>query len=234
MNEKLLLQKKINFPMQYINFLKFIHPYFSIISSFEEYDYGSSNGIIYIGKLTSTTVDELNSITNKWIIVNEKEFDYDLTTNDGLIKNLLPIYYSKLKQSKESFSTIYSISYEALIEKIKICLINNTELTFDDVLDQSVFNLFVAILGTRDVLNFEFFNLVNDKNILLITSSVLTFLNKVQTQNINGASIHYSRLIIQSYKRYGKRIKQAVYKFVKSKANRQIALYHLLIDLNRA
>ena len=226
MNEKLLLQKKINFPMQYINFLKFIHPYFSIISSFEEYDYGSSNGIIYIGKLSSTTVDELNSITNKWIIVNEKEFDYDLTTNDGLIKNLLPIYYSKLKQSKESFSTIY--------EKIKICLINNTELTFDDVLDQSVFNLFVAILGTRDVLNFEFFNLVNDKNILLITSSVLTFLNKVQTQNIKSASIHYSRLIIQSYKRYGKRIKQAVYKFVKSKANRQIALYHLLIDLNRA
>ena len=79
-----------------------------------------------------------------------------------------------------------------------------------------------------------YFNIVDRNNISVITSSILTFLTKVQTQNTSGSSIYYARLINQSYKRYGKYIKSGIYMLVRSKANKEIALYNLLSYLNRA
>ena len=100
--------------------------------------------------------------------------------------------------------------------------------------DQSVYLLYNSILGTRDVLNNVFFTTVNKSNALSISSSILTFLIKVQTNNVRGASPHYANLIMQSNKRYGKKIKQAICRFVKSRLNREAALYNLLTDLNKA
>ena len=54
------------------------------------------------------------------------------------------------------------------------------------------------------------------------------------TQNVRGMSQHYANLIIQSNRRYGKRIKSAISKFVKSSTNKEMSLYKLLTDLNRA
>ena len=104
----------------------------------------------------------------------------------------------------------------------------------DESDDMSVYNLYQSILGTPDVLNAVFFTTVNKNNVSLVTSSILTFLNRVQSQNTRGTSIYYSRLIIQSNLRYGKRIKQAICRFVKSKSNKEVSLYNLLVDLNRS
>jgi hypothetical protein len=233
MNSHLLLCKRINFNKDYIEFLNFIHPNFEIIDDLTKEYNPYSSGIIYTGQFESDTLDIVKSITQNWIIVNAHHFDLDLTTNEGLIKNLLPIHYIQMK-NKNELPVFNSMSYDALLEKIKISLISNLPLTYSEEDDQSVYSLYQAILGTPDVLNTIFFNLVNKNNVSMITSSLLTFLNKVQSQNIRGASVYYARLITQSNKRYGKRIKQAISEFVKSKANKEISLYHLLTNLNRS
>lgn len=235
MNDKLLLHKKVNIQKQYIGFLKFLHPNFDYVEDLYNYYNPSVHGIIYIGKFSDQNLQKLKDITNSWIIINDKTFDVDLTTNENLVKYLLPLDYIRINKTKEKDSHIYnSISYSELLDKIKICLLNNSLLCIEQEFDQSVFNLFAAILGTQDVLNYEFFNLVNKHNVSLITSSLLTFLNKVQFNNIKEASVYYARLITQSNKRYGKKIKNAILNFVRSKSNKEIALYKLLTDLNRS
>ena len=118
MNNRLLLQKKINFNKDYIGFLNFIHPNFEIVDDLNKEYNPYSLGIIYTGQFESDTVDTLKSITPNWIIVNAHHFDIDLTTNEGLIKNLLPIHYIQMKNSKTDELSVYNnMSYDALLEK---------------------------------------------------------------------------------------------------------------------
>jgi hypothetical protein len=138
------------------------------------------------------------------------------------------------KQLDNNCELINMMKYDSLLDQVKTCLINNGSIKVDDSEDQSVYLLYNSILGTQDVFNNVFFTAVNKNNIISITSSILTFLNKVQTQNIRGASSHYANLIIQSNKRYGKKIRQAICRFVRSKASKEAALYNLLTDLNKA
>jgi len=235
MNNMLLVGKKVNFPRDYIGFINFLHPDFEIVEDISCGYNPCSRGIIYVGQYETNTVLLLNSTKKKWIIVNAHHYDLDLSTNEGLIKCLLPIHYVQMKNSKNvNFSVYNNMSYESLLEKIKLSLIANIPLSCDAEEESSVYNLYQSILGTPDVLNSIFFNLVNKQNVSMITSSVLTFLNKVQSQNIRGASVYYARLITQSNLRYGKRIKSAISRFVKSKSNKEISLYHLLSELNRS
>ena len=77
--------------------------------------------------------------------------------------------------------------------------------------------------------------LVNKDNINMVISSVLTFLNRVQSLNTRGvSSVYYSRLISQSNRLYGKHIKNAIHKFLKSNSNNLISLYNMLSYLNGA
>lgn len=235
MNDKLLLQKKIKFQKPFIGFLNFIHPGYEFVEDLDEYANPMPIGIIYTGQYSEDIVRRLNNITANWIIVNEHHYDLDLSTNEGLLKNLLPIQYAQIKNSKtDDIFVYYKLGYDVLLEKIKQCLVSNIKLSCDSIADQHVYSLFAAILGTPEVLSREFFNLVSRRNVSSITSSILTFLNKVQTNHIKGESVYYARLISQSNKRYGKRIQHAVYRFIKSKANKEVALYNLLNDLNRA
>lgn len=237
MNSKLLLNHIVNIPSQQISFLKYIHPHFDIVDNLATYGNPRPEGIIYTGSISENTKAKLQALTRQWIIVNNKEFDLDLTTNEGLLKNLLPLYYIKLqKQRKKEDTAIYNtISYENLLEQIKLCLIDSTyQIETVNSTETSVYILFAAILSTPANLDQVYFSIVNATNVSVITSSILSFLVKVQSQSIAGASANYSRLIIQSYKRYGKHIKPAITKFISSKANKEIALYNLLTYLNKA
>ena len=237
MNDRLLIKHIVNIPQQYIGFLNFLHPNFEIINDLEYYDNPNPIGIIYTGLLNDNIIKKLNSITNNWIIVNSNRYDDDLTTNEGLLKALLPIYYARINNSiKKGEDPVYkNIEYSQLLEKIKICLIDNSTLQYDNLtFQQSVYNLFTAILCTPGVLNSVYFNTVNSSNIKTITSSILSFLNKVHSQQVNNVKVNYARLISQSYRRYGKYIKQGIIRFVKSKSNPEIALYQLLTFLNRS
>ena len=237
MNDRLLIKQRINFPLQYINFLNFIHPHFEIVENLDDYSNPLSSGVIYIGPWADNIQDRLDSITKNWIIVNAHHFDLDLSTPEGLVKNLLPIHYASIKKKaiKESSQPVYNnMDYYSLLEKVKLCLINNSQLQDDKFSEYSVYPLFAAILGTQDVLNSVYFSMVNSKNVHRIASSVLSFLNKVQQQKVNVSSVSYSRLISQSYVRYGKHIKKAILQFVSSKANLEISLYQLLSFLNKA
>lgn len=233
MNDKLLLHKSVNISNEYLNFMSFVHPSFEYVKDLSSYDNPHTYGVIFCGRHSEDTIAKLNLITDKWVIVDSHSFDVDLTTNEGLIKNLLPFYYVKLKK-EDRLQLVLTMRYDYLLEQIKTSLISNSPFPVDDTENQSVYLLFNSILGTQDVLNNVFFTTVNKSNVASITSSLLTFLNKVQSQNIRNASLHYANLIIQSNRRYGKRIKSAICRFVKSKANKEAALYNLLTDLNRA
>jgi hypothetical protein len=244
MNDRLLLNRRINFNKDYIEFLHFIHPRFCIVSDISNYDNPFTEGIIYIGTYVDDIISKLNEITPNWIIVNSHHYDLDLSTNEGLVKNLLPLHYvhintavDKNSSSKNNIIPIYNnknISYAYLLEKIKICLVDNSPLKDDDIVNSSVYGLFSSIVSTPDALSTEFFRIVNKKNVSQITSSILTFLNKVQSNNIRGEPVYYARLITQSNRRYGKHIQKAISEFVKSKTNKEISLYRLLMTLNKA
>lgn len=235
MNDKLLLKRKINFPNQHIGFLNFIHPNFEFVNDLSTYDNPNPIGLIYTGEYSENIESKLSSITDNWIIVNSHHFDDDLSTNEGLFKALLPIHYVKYKKNGKNVKPIYNeIDYASLLEKIKLCLLDNCSITLDSETDNSVYSLFVSILSTPDVLNRVYFNTVNKNNVNMVASSILSFLNKVQSQQINSSmSVHYVRLISQSYKRYGKKIKKGILDFVKSNSNLEISLYRLLSFLNK-
>ena len=233
MNDRLLLHKSVNIQGDYVKFISFIHPHFEYVEDLSSYDNPRTNGIVFIGNSSDESRKTLNSITSNWIIVDNHHFDVDLTTNEGLLKNLLPVQYIKIKND-DKLKLIQLVRYDQFLDLIKLSLISNEPIKLDLLEDQSVYLLYNSILGTRDVLNNVFFTTVNKSNALSISSSILTFLIKVQTNNVRGASPHYANLIMQSNKRYGKKIKQAICRFVKSKLNREAALYNLLTDLNKA
>lgn len=232
MNDQLLLRRKVNIPSQYVTFLSFIHPDFDVVKDLDDYDNLYANGIIYTGPYSEKIVESLGDLNRNWIVVNEHHFDVDLSTNEGLIKNILPILYIKLNKKRE---TPYNeVSYAQLIEKIKISLIDNNPVVFEDIVDSSSYELYLSILGTDIQFNQTFFSIVNKNNVSLITSKILTFLSKVQTMNIGNASPIYARLITQSNRKYGKHIKQAIAQFVKSKSNKIVALHRMLVFLNQS
>lgn len=232
MGNCLLLKKRVLIKPNYIEFLRFIHPHFAIVDDIYVYDNPNTQGIIYTGKCTSDIENRLNKITDKWIIVSGNAFNVDLSTNDGLVKNILPISYTQLK-SNNDLEKLYKISYDELLEKVKVSLITGTHISLTDTVESSVYQLFSAIICSEDVLNKVFFSIVNKDNISYILSSVLRFLGKVQSLNVKNESGWYSRLITQSNYRYGKKIKPAINTFIKSKANKEVALHQLLLKLNR-
>ena len=232
MGNCLLLKKHVLIKPNYIEFLRFIHPHFAIVDDIDVYDNPNTQGIIYTGKCTSDIENRLNKITDKWIIVSGNAFNVDLSTNDGLVKNILPISYTQLK-SNNDLEKLYKISYDELLEKVKVSLITGTHISLTDTVESSVYQLFSAIICSEDVLNKVFFSIVNKDNVSYILSSVLRFLGKVQSLNVKNESGWYSRLITQSNYRYGKKIKPAINTFIKSKANKEVALHQLLLKLNR-
>ena len=234
MNDKLFLKKKVNIKNNHIGFLNFIHPHFNVVDNLYEYDNPLTHGIIYTGKLENDTISIIEKITNKWIIVNNFNYDVDLSTNEGLIKNTLPLDYVNIKSSDSLYKDfLYNISYDSLIEKIKICLIDGSKLKYDGSHDASVYTLFNSLLCFDRVFDETFFNTVSKDNINVITSSLLTMLNRTQSVNVKGVSDAYANLIVQSNRRYGKRIQPNIIKFVKSKSNAILALYSMLASLNR-
>lgn len=241
MNDRLLLRKRVNISNEYIYFLCFIHPHYDIIaddgvhiSDISDYDNINPSGIIYAAKYSDDIIHKLDSITSNWIIVSQQHYDVDLSTNEGLIKNLLPIHYAQIKNA-DSISVYNNMNYDALLNKIKLSLISNVSLDVDSTYDNNTLRLYESILLSQSVLNQEFFKLINKDNVDRVTSNVLTFLSKVQSNNHRSASVYYSRLIVQSNQKYGKRIKSAVSKFVKSRvSNKELSLYNLLMSINRA
>ena len=240
MNDQLLVRRIVNISNQYIHFLHYIHPHFDFVSDLDEYDKPFTDGVIYIGKCSDNTKHKLSNITPNWIIVNQSNFDVDLTTNEGLIKNLLPLHYIKIKNDKtrlksDPFSVYNNMSYSNLLEKIKLCLIDNSPLVGEDDSEQSFYDLYKVIVGTPTQLDQVFFSTITRQNVSIATSCILKFLTRVQVLDLSGIkSIWYARLIEQSNRRYGNRIKQAIVQFVKSKANKEVSLYNLLTTLNKA
>lgn len=236
MNDKLLLRHKVNISSNNIYFLNFIHPHYEIIDNLDDYENPKVLGIIYTGKVSENTVSHLNSLTKNWIIINEKDFDVDLTSNEGLVKSLLPVYYNKIKTCtpKNEIPVYNRISYESLIEQIKCMLISGEPIKEESRSNSSVYTLFESILSTPLNLSRVYFSIVNDKNINILVSAIFTFLSKVQTKSVYRENANYARLIEMSNKRYGKYIKSGILKYAVSKCKKELALYNLLTYLNQA
>lgn len=244
MNDRLLLRKRVNISSEYIYFLCFIHPHYSIIandgvhvSDLDDYDNPDPSGIIYAGQYSDDITSKLDLITPNWIIVNQHNYDIDISTNEGLIKNILPIHYAHIKNSKnnELMSVYNNMSYDSLLNKVKISLISNSQLEAGESQECNALKLYESLLLSQSVLDYEYFNIVNKDNVSRVTSGLLTFLNKVQSNNSKSSSVYYSRLISQSNRKYGKKIKSAVNKFIESPvSNKELSLYNLLTSINKA
>ena len=236
MCSRLFIGHVVNIKSMYVNFLQYIHPHSEILSSLSGYDRPDSNGIIYTGNYSDDIKEQLSRITSDWIIVNAHHYDIDLTTNEGLYKNTLPLHFLQdtKKIKKEEVPAYKRVDYETLIDYIKLSLVCNTSLNIDDTANNSLYRLFVAILGVPDMLSITYFKILSGVNINVITSSVLTFLTRVNEQQYLGVSTSYARLISQSHQRYGKRIKSGILNYIKSKAKPEISLYQLLLYLNGA
>lgn len=252
MNCNFLIKKRVKFPIENIEFLNFIFPHFDIIgkqldklsgfinrsSSLEDYHNHNCDGIIiFTDSIESDFMDQLNVLTDKWIIISDVKCDIDLSTNESMLKHFMPFHYLKLnKMSKDGEVNVYNtVTYSELLEKIKVCLIENKSIAFSTRNDcDNMSQLFASILQQSDRFNSIYFSTVNSNNVAYVTSSVLTFLGKVQSNSTKGESAGYSQLITLSHSRYGKHIKNAVKNFVVSKANAEISLYNLLSYLNKA
>lgn len=234
MNNKLLLNKTVS--INDIQFLQFLHHDFDVVSDIYEYDNPCPAGIIYVGKTVEDLQSKLESITHSWIIVNNHKFDVDLTTNDGIIKNILPLQYIKLaSRLKDKHSSVDKImSYDECLDKVKICLINCAPFTVDEDNKTSVYELFRSILFPQTTFEKVYFETVTRENVNLIASSMLSILCRVQSKSVPRDKPHYARLITESNTRYGKYIKQAIYKYATSRAKKEVALFQLLSFLNKA
>ena len=103
MNDKLLLRQKVNIPVPHVEFLQFIHPHFKCVDDMDKFDDIYVDGIIYKGVLHDDTISRIEQYTRNWIIVNNHRFDIDLSTNENLIKYLLPINYIQIKRNENDF-----------------------------------------------------------------------------------------------------------------------------------
>ena len=111
MNNKLLLRQKVNILTPHVEFLQFIHPHFKCVDDMDKFDDIYVDGIIYKGVLHDDTISRIEQYTRNWIIVNNHRFDIDLSTNENLIKYLLPINYIQIKKNNDLLSECNKIKY---------------------------------------------------------------------------------------------------------------------------
>ena len=216
-----LIGKKVAITDPYL--LQFFYPRFTVVSDLSQpIDY--SKGVIYTGQLLGSVQQKLTWITRGLFIIVSPYGDIKLETPQDYIKAFMPKF--------ENISDKYlDYPIDEFIPLLKQYWILQRRILYYKESNQGVYALYRAMSSSKYEMYTAYFSLLKDMPINHIASSVLTFLQRVQTQNYDGASSGYKLSINKAYLKFGKKIRQAVLQYVKSNQSPEVALLFLLDSL---
>ena len=169
------------------------------------------NEVLYVGKMRPKFKQYL-TIGCKHYISVVGAVDVDYTNSEILVK------WVYNKRGKEPPSTVLEmvknidLSYTEYL--CKIYYLTGHWIAKADNIEESLFTLFQATVGsTKDLLS-VYFKLREVYPYEVIQASVLTFLSRVMTIQDQSVSPSYMMLLKQAYQRYGTKIRGVVLWFV--------------------
>lgn len=216
-----LLKKKIKIEDPYL--LLFFYPSFHFITDLKQnIDY--SDGVIYKGTITDSIVTKLNLLTSgKYILISDFA-DIVLEKPSKFIE----VFYPVLENNKEKYDN-YPLDQFIPILKQYYLLQKRIPLLKEE--ESSIFRLFKSLLGSKSLLQKEYFNLLESVPVNTLSSSILTFLIKVKEQSYNNCSSSYKKVIYSANLKFGGKIKQSIIEYIESDQKPEIALWSLLENL---
>ena len=183
-----------------------------------------SDGVIYKGTVTDSIVKKLDFLTSgKYIILSEFA-DMILQKPSEYIS----VFFPSLKEKSEQYNNYDLETFLPLLKQYYILQKKPPILKEEE---SGTFQLFRSLVGSKQDLQKEYFNLLEITNIKVISSSVLTFLLKVKEQNYNNCSSSYKKLLNSAYLKFGSKIKPAVKQYIESEQKPEVALWFLLETL---
>lgn len=218
-----LLKKKVGIVDPYL--LQFFFPHFQFVSDTEQLiDY--SQGVIYRGLVSDSTIKKLNILTEgKYIILSEFP-EIVLNKPSDFISIFLPALEDKAKEyDKYELDEFLPLLKQYYILQKKIPVLKEEE--------SEIYSFYKSTLMSKDTVIKTYISLLSKKPIHLISSSFFTFLLKVKNRLFTNCSPDYVKTINQANLKYGNKIKMVVSKYINSKQTEELAFLHLLLDLVR-
>lgn len=216
-----LIGKKVSIRDPYL--LQFFYPRFSIVSDLSQpIDY--SKGVIYTGLISESTIQKLTWMTKGMFIIISSYGDIILEKPQDFIINIFP----KFSDIADKYS---DYPLEGFIPVFKQHWLLQRRIVYYKEENQGVYALYRAMSSSKNEMYQAYFSLLERAPIHNIISSVLTFIQRVQSQNYDGASSEYKVSINKAYLKFGSKIGPSVLKYVKSKQSPEIALLFFMEDL---
>ena len=220
MVEPNLIRKKVS--IKDPSFLQFFYPHFSIVSDLNrEMDY--TQGVIYTGLVSESTIKKLDLISNGNYIIIADLCDIKLETQTDFIKVFFPVL-----EKKADKYTNYDLDDLLPLIKVYTILQKRIPILKEDVLTvYSLYNAMVHSLNMDEV----YFSLLKERDVKYIASSILSFLIKVQEEDYSTQSSSYKKLINAAHLKFGTKIRTAIRQYISSDQIPEIALWELLHNI---
>lgn len=217
-----LFRKKVSISDPTI--LQFFYPHFYIITDFKQpIDY--SQGVVYKGTITDSIISKLELLTSGRYILLSDFPEITLQKPSDFIITFFPA----LADKAEIYNS-YELEDFILIMKQYYILQRKIPVIKED--ETRIFQLYKSLVGSKVALQKEYFQILQDIPIRVVSSSILTFLLKVKEQNFTNCSPVYRKLINSSYLKFGSKIKPAIKQYIETEQKPEIALWILLETLN--
>ena len=213
-----LLKKKVSIKDPY--FLQFFYPHFSIVPDLNRENVDYTQGVIYTGLVSESNIKKLEYMSNGNYIIIADLCDVKLETQSDFIKVFFPVLADKADKylNYDMDDLLPLIKVYSIIQK-RIPLLKEEELT--------VYSLFDSLTHPIRI-DEVYFNLLKERDVKYIASSILSFLIKVQEEDYNTSSGKYQQLINLAHLKFGAKIKGAIKQYIASDQIPEIALWELL------
>lgn len=216
-----LIGKRVSISDPYL--LQFFYPRFSVVPDLSQpIDY--SKGVIYTGLISESTLQKLTWMTKGMFIVISSYGDIVLEKPQDFITHIFP----KFSDIADKYS---DYPLEEFIPVFKQYWLLQRRIIYYKEENHGVYALYRAMSSSKNEMYAAYFSLLERAPIHSIISSVLTFIQRVQTQNYDGASSEYKISINKAYLKFGSKIDLSVLKYIKSNQSPEIALLFFMEDL---
>ena len=217
----ILLKKKVSIYDPFL--LLFFYPSYTLVSDINScIDY--SKGVVYTGNVNDNILKRLELLTmGNYILLSEFP-EISLQKPSDFISTFFP----HIKQKKDAYD-VYSM--DEFIPLLKKYFILKKTPPLPESEDISIFQLYKSMLSSKTVFEKEYISLLDKMSANVISSSLLTFLLKVETQNYTNCSPSYKKLINSAYLKFGNKITSCVREFLESSQKTEISTFMLIESL---
>lgn len=203
-----MINKTVNLDVDKIQFL---YPNYSIQSYVSFLD--KDKDVIYVGKLFNGLIPYLEKNTKSFINTVGTP-DLDLSSDKALAEYIFSLRGVAFEEHILDF-------LDALDEVtrwyfLKVFYLSGKFVYPVSKSKSSMYQLFKSVTSPMGDCLKTFVQVLKEYPFPVIESSFLTFINKVEHQDIKNISPMYSKLIKQTYSKCGSRIKSATLKYAKS------------------